>query len=358
MSEAQTQTPARAGHANGLSANRSLPVSDPSAPLLSVRDLSVFFRARGGQSGLVKAVDGLSFDLHAGRTLALVGESGCGKSTTAYAIVGLEQATSGRIAFAGQDITRLALRERQALSSEISIVFQDPGAALNPKMSVFDSIAEPLAIQGQTRQAQRQRVHALLDRVGLSAAHAMRTPNALSGGQKQRVVIARALALSPRLVVLDEPVSGLDVSIRSQILNLLMELQQDLGLAYLFISHDLSVVRHVADETMVMYLGTAAEFGETDALFNHACHPYTQALLSAIPIPDPRRQRTREKIILSGDLPSPLAPPPGCRFAGRCPIAVDRCSQVRPRLAPQGQDVPVETACLVRVPAADPGNAG
>jgi oligopeptide transport system ATP-binding protein len=325
-------------------------------PLLSVRDLCVHFQARGGQHGPVKAVDGLSFDLSAGRTLALVGESGCGKSTTAYAIVGLERPTSGRILFAGHDISRIDVRGRRALSTEMSIVFQDPSAALDPKMTVFDSIAEPLAIHGHSRDAQRARVHELLERVGLPAEHARRTPNALSGGQKQRVVIARALALSPKLVVLDEPVSGLDVSIRSQILNLLMELQQDLGLAYLFISHDLSVVRHVADETMVMYLGTAAEYGETGALFGSACHPYTQALLSAIPLPDPVLQRTREKIILSGDLPSPLAPPPGCRFAGRCPVAVDRCSQVRPILARAQPDAALQTACLVRVPAADPGN--
>lgn len=335
----------------------STPVSSDAGPLLSVRDLRVFFQARGGARGIVKAVDGLSFDLPAGRTLALVGESGCGKSTTAYAIIGLEQPTSGRITFSGQDISRLNVRGRRALSTEMSIVFQDPSAALDPKMTVFDSIAEPLAIQGWSRIAQRERVHELLERVGLPAEHARRTPNALSGGQKQRVVIARALALSPKLVVLDEPVSGLDVSIRSQILNLLMQLQQDLGLAYLFISHDLSVVRHVADETMVMYLGTAAEYGETGALFDRAVHPYTQALLSAIPVPDPSRQRTREKIILVGDLPSPLAPPPGCTFAGRCPVAVERCSQVRPVLARPQPDAVLQSACLVRVPEADPGSA-
>lgn len=321
-------------------------------PLLSVRDLRVHFRARGAQQGTVKAVDGISFDLLAGQTLALVGESGCGKSTTAYSIIGLEQPTSGSIHFAGQDITRLGARARQALATEMAIVFQDPGAALDPKMTVFDSIAEPLAIQGHSRAAQSARVHELLGRVGLPLDHAGRTPNAMSGGQKQRVVIARALALSPKLVVLDEPVSGLDVSIRSQILNLLMELQQDLGLAYLFISHDLSVVRHLADQTMVMYLGTVAEQGETHGLFSAARHPYTQALLSAIPLPDPRLQRTREKIILRGDLPSPLAPPPGCTFASRCPIVQPRCVQVRPVLA--GADTGLQTACLVRVPAADP----
>ena len=330
--------------------------SDPGAEaLLSVHDLQVHFPARGGQRGTVKAVDGISFALQAGRTLALVGESGCGKSTTAYSIIGLERVTAGSIRFAGQDITRLDARGRRALATEMAIVFQDPGAALDPKMSVFDSIAEPLAIQGRSRAAQRVRVHELMERVGLPPEHATRTPNALSGGQKQRVVIARALSLSPRLLVLDEPVSGLDVSIRSQILNLLMQLQQELGLAYLFISHDLSVVRHVADETMVMYLGTVAEQGETATLFDSARHPYTQALLSAIPVPDPKLQRTREKIILRGDLPSPLAPPPGCPFTSRCPIVTPRCSEVRPVLAPAQHVSGLKTACLVREPAADPG---
>jgi oligopeptide transport system ATP-binding protein len=234
----------------------------------------------------------------------------------------------------------------------MEIVFQDPSAALDPKMTIGDSIGEPLAIQGWPRDKRRQRVAELHDRVGLPVSFASRTPNTLSGGQKQRVVIARALALSPKLLVLDEPVSALDVSIRSQILNLLMELQRDLGLAYLFISHDLSVVRHIADDTIVMYLGTIAEQGETEALFRVPQHPYTQALLSAIPVPDPVVQRTRDKIILSGDLPSPLAPPPGCPFVGRCPISIDRCSQVRPILAPAATGT--KAACLVRVPAADP----
>ncbi len=230
-------------------------------PLLRVRDLKVHFTGRDAARSTIKAVDGVSFDLAAGRTLALVGESGCGKSTTAYAIVGMESPTSGTIHFDGQDITRLEPRARRALATEMAIVFQDPSAALDPKMSVAESILEPLAIQGSSRARQRTRLAELLDRVGLPAAYATRTPNALSGGQKQRVVIARALALSPRLLVLDEPVSALDVSIRSQILNLLMELQHELGLAYLFISHDLSVVRHLADDTMVMYLGTVAEQG-------------------------------------------------------------------------------------------------
>ena len=318
------------------------------SPLLRVRDLKVHFRTRGSVSMAVKAVDGVSFDLAAGRTLALVGESGCGKSTTAYAIMGLEHATAGSIEFAGRETSRMDARTRRSLASEMAIVFQDPASALDPKMSIAASIAEPLAIQRWSGVRQRQRVDELLDLVGLPAAYAVRTPNALSGGQKQRVVIARALALSPKLLVLDEPVSALDVSIRSQILNLLMELQQELGLAYLFISHDLSVVRHVADETMVMYLGTVVEQGATDTLFSAARHPYTQALLSAIPLPDPRLQRTRDKIILTGDIPSPLAPPPGCPFTSRCPIRIDRCSEVRPVLSAVDGTLDLRVACLVR----------
>ncbi|MBN9063299.1 MAG: oligopeptide ABC transporter ATP-binding protein OppF [Rhizobiales bacterium 65-9] len=321
----------------------------PGAALLSVRDLKVHFPLRRGVAsgeGVVKAVDGVSFDVPAGRTVALVGESGCGKSTTAYAVIGLERATGGQILFDGRDITALAGRERAALASDIQIVFQDPSAALNPKMSIADSIAEPLAIAGWKRADRRRRVAELLDRVGLPAAFADRLPNAVSGGQRQRIVIARALALSPRLLILDEPVSALDVSIRSQILNLLMELQRDLDLAYLFISHDLSVVRHIADEAVVLYLGTIAERGAIDALFGAPRHPYTQALLSAIPLPDPVEQRRREKIILTGDLPSPLSPPKGCPFVSRCPIRVDLCGAARPSLSPTKSGT--SAACFVR----------
>jgi oligopeptide transport system ATP-binding protein len=320
-----------------------------SAPLLQVRDLKVHFKLRrgvGAHGGVVKAVDGVSFDVHAGRTLALVGESGCGKSTTAYAVIGLEQATGGTILFDGRDVTGLKGRDRAALAQEIQIVFQDPSAALDPKMSICDSIAEPLAIAGWSRNDRRRRVIELLDRVGLPAAFSERLPSALSGGQRQRVVIARALALSPRLLILDEPVSALDVSIRSQVLNLLLELQRELDLAYLFISHDLSVVRHIADEAMVLYLGTVAESGPIDAMFEAPRHPYTQALLSAIPLPDPVLQRRRDKIILTGDLPSPLSPPPGCPFISRCPIRVDICATARPAL--KDAQSGTQAACFVR----------
>jgi oligopeptide transport system ATP-binding protein len=306
-------------------------------PLLELRDLKVHFPLqRSDRPGaMVKAVDGISFTLDAGRTLALVGESGCGKSTTAYAILGLVEATGGQITFDGRDITHLTPRERRKLTGDMQIVFQDPSAALNPRLSIAQSIAEPLAIAGQPREQQRKRVAELIDRVGLPAAFARRLPAALSGGQRQRVVIARALALSPRLLILDEPVSSLDVSIRSQILNLLMELQRDLRLTYLFISHDLSVVRHIADDAVVLYLGTVAEQGPIDAIFGNPQHPYTAALLSAIPLPDPIAQRSRQKIILSGELPSPIDPPPG--------------ATVRPRPAPSGTGS--VAACLVRVPA-------
>ena len=322
------------------------------APLLSVRDLRVHYATRGTDKAVVKAVDGISFDVPAGRTVALVGESGCGKSTTAYAILGLEPLTSGSVSFEGRDITRLDRVGRRRLADDIQIVFQDPSAALDPKMRICDSIAEPLAIRGQGGAASRRRVAELLDLVGLTAAQGQRTPDALSGGQRQRVVIARALALAPKLVILDEPVSALDVSIRSQILNLLMQLQRELGLAYLFISHDLSVVSHIADETIVMYLGTAVECGATGTLFEHPVHPYTQALLSAIPLADPMTQRSRPKIILSGDLPSPLASVPGCPFVSRCPIREDRCAALRPTLS--ATITGTAAACLVRAPDGAP----
>jgi len=314
-----------------------------SPPLLRVQALRVHFPVRGSATGaMVKAVDGVSFELATGQTLALVGESGCGKSTLAYALLGMVQPTDGQVLLNG-DLMRVTSRtDRLLLARHVALVYQDPASALNPKMSIFDSIAEPMRIQGWTPEQTQRRVDELMERVGLGSSFRSRKPHALSGGQKQRVVIARALALSPKLLVLDEPVSALDVSIRSQILNLLMDLQRDLGLAYVFISHDLSVVRHIADDLLVMYLGTVVERGPSASVFAHPAHPYTRALLSAIPIPDPVRQRTRTRIILSGDLPSPLSPPAGCPFVTRCPERVDRCSKERPSLIERGG---VETAC-------------
>jgi len=272
------------------------------APLLQISDLKVHFQAKGGLwaqgQGVVKAVDGVSLQIAAGETVALVGESGCGKSTTGNAVLGLVQPTAGSITFEGQEIVRLKGRARQKIWRDLQVVFQDPVSALNPKRTIGQSIAEPLAINGRSGTHQRARVDELLELVGLSAAQRTRYPNELSGGQRQRVVIARALALSPKLIICDEPVSALDVSIRSQILNLLMRLQRELGLAYLFISHDLSVVHHIADRVAVMYLGTIVEEGPTAAIFRHTVHPSRVSLLAALTRPDPTAQRARLAIVM------------------------------------------------------------
>lgn len=314
--------------------------------LLRVTDLRVHFPVRGvGDRSVVKAVDGVSFALDRGRTLALVGESGCGKSTLAYAILGMVRPTQGSVVLEGQPIAVERRAERLALAQRVALVYQDPASALNPKATIRESIAEPMRIQGWGRARTDARTRELLDRVGLPESFADRMPHALSGGQKQRVVIARALALSPALLVLDEPVSALDVSIRSQILNLLMDLQRELGLTYVFISHDLSVVRHIAHDVLVMYLGTVVEQGPSARIFDQPAHPYTRALMSAIPIPDPVRQRARTRIILTGDLPSPLSPPAGCPFVTRCPERIARCEQDRPALQALGG--PVSSACWI-----------
>jgi len=323
-------------------------------PLLSVRDLKVHFPIRGDLFGrnirYVKAVDGIDLDIGLGESLALVGESGCGKSTLGSAILGMQRATGGTITFDGQIIAHGDPATRFRLSREIQTVFQDPVSALNPKMTIGDSIAEPLAIHGVgDARSRRARVEELLALVGLHPQHAERRPNAFSGGQRQRIVIARALALKPRLLILDEPVSALDVSIRSQILNLLLELQQQFGLSYLFISHDLSVVRHFADRVAVMYLGRLVETGATHQVFENPVHPYTEALLSAVPLPDPMAQRNRRRIVLKGDLPSPANPPKGCAFVTRCPLAQDLCRETPPSLIAAGPNR--LAACHVRVPS-------
>ncbi|SMX46470.1 ABC transporter ATP-binding protein [Maliponia aquimaris] len=316
--------------------------------LLEIENLKVHFPVRtgrfGGDKAVVKAVDGVSLTLAARETLALVGESGCGKSTTGNAVLGLAPVTSGRIRFDGRDLSTLDAEGRKGVWRDMQVVFQDPVSALNPRRSIAQSIAEPLEIHGTPRGQIRPRVDELMDLVGLNPDQRDRRPGALSGGQRQRVVIARALALNPRLVICDEPVSALDVSIQSQILNLLMRLQSELSLSYLFISHDLSVVRHIADRVAVMYLGTVVEIGPAAEVFGNPVHPYTEALLSAIPRPEPGARRDR--ILLQGDLPSPISPPSGCPFRTRCPIAEPGCAEVRPDLAPgMGKH---QVACLRR----------
>ncbi|WP_216641173.1 ABC transporter ATP-binding protein [Oceaniglobus roseus] len=320
--------------------------------LLSIEDLKVHFPVRtgrfGGAKGLVKAVDGVSLSLAERETLAVVGESGCGKSTTGNAVLGLAPVTAGRILFEGRDMARFDEAERKAAWREMQVVFQDPVSALNPRQSIARSIAEPLVIHGHPSAEIPGRVDELMELVGLNPDQRNRRPGALSGGQRQRVVIARALALSPKLVICDEPVSALDVSIQSQILNLLMRLQEELGLAYLFIAHDLSVVRHIADRVAVMYLGIVVEEGPASKVFGDPQHPYTEALLSAIPVPDPALKGRRQRIRLEGDLPSPLDPPPGCPFVTRCPIAEPACREARPALVDVDEGHRVR--CRVRAP--------
>ena len=274
--------------------------------------------------GTVHAVDGVSLDIRTGETLGLVGESGCGKTTTLIQVLDLVPPDAGRVVVLGRDVATLAdKKERKAVRRDLSVVFQDPMAALDPRLPVFDVIAEPLRAQGVPKPAVAKRVSELLRLVGLEPGHASRYPQAFSGGQRQRIVIARALALEPKLIVLDEPVAALDVSIQAGVINLLDELRARLGLSYLFVAHDLAVVRHIADRVAVMYLGRIVEIGDVDSVFDFPTHPYTQALLSAIPIPDPGKERSRRRIVLTGDLPSPLERPSGCRFRTRCPKFIE-----------------------------------
>ncbi|MEV5507666.1 ABC transporter ATP-binding protein [Streptomyces orinoci] len=299
------------------------------APLLSVRDLSMTFRTRRGP---VKAVDGIGFDLAEGETLGLVGESGCGKSTTGRLIVRLLEPTGGTVSYEGRDISHLRQRELKPLRRRLQMVFQDPHSSLNPRQTVARIIADPLLVQGSPAAEARKRAAELMELVGLIPEHLDRYPHEFSGGQAQRIGIARALATGPRLVIADEPVSALDVSVQAQIVNLMERLQRELGLAYLFIAHDLSVVKRVCARVAVMYLGRIVEIGPKELVYTAPAHPYTSALLSAVPLPDPAAERTRKRITLLGDPPSPAAPPPGCTFHPRCPKAQQRCRTEAPVL--------------------------
>jgi oligopeptide/dipeptide ABC transporter ATP-binding protein len=308
------------------------------APILEVRDLVKHFHlgggAFGGEPAVIKAVDGVSFTIRRGETLGLVGESGCGKTTTGRCILQLEKPTSGQVIFEGRDLTTASDAELRKVRRRLQVIFQDPYSSLNPRMTVGQIIAEPLAVHGLVpdRAARAARVRELLGHAGLLPAMAQRYPHELSGGQRQRVGIARALAMEPALIVCDEPVSALDVSIQAQIINLLEELQAEFGLTYLFVAHDLSVVRHISDRVAVMYLGKIVEITDRKSLYEDPQHPYTRALLSAVPIPDPAVEAGRERIVLGGEVPSPLNPPSGCVFHPRCPIAIDECRREIPTL--------------------------
>ncbi|MDL1896196.1 dipeptide ABC transporter ATP-binding protein [Anaerolineae bacterium CFX7] len=309
--------------------------------LLQVRGLKKYFPITQGilfqkKVADVKAVDGVSFDVHPGETLGLVGESGCGKSTTGRTILQLYRPTEGQVIFRGKDLAQLKSEDLRKMRSDMQMIFQDPYASLNPRMTVGDIVAEPLEVHNIVKgKEKKERVQELLQIVGLNPYFINRYPHEFSGGQRQRIGIARALAVNPDFIVCDEPISALDVSIQAQIINLLEELQERFGLTYLFIAHDLSVVRHISDRVAVMYLGKIVELTDSKALYENPLHPYTRALLSAVPIPDPLIEEKRERIILVGDVPSPVNPPKGCRFHTRCPLAIPICKEV----APEWRDV-------------------
>ncbi|MBC8100485.1 MAG: dipeptide ABC transporter ATP-binding protein [Armatimonadetes bacterium] len=311
----------------------SAPVQAEREVILKVTDMKKHFPITSGvlvqrQVGAVRAVDGVSFDVYRGETLGLVGESGCGKSTTGRTVLQLYRPTAGSVQFEGQELTTMKGEDLRKMRRRMQIIFQDPYASLNPRMTVGNIVSEPLRIHKLMQGDElRTYVEGLLERVGLNPYFINRYPHEFSGGQRQRIGIARALALKPSFIVADEPISALDVSIQAQVVNLLEDLQKELNLTYLFIAHDLSMVRHICDRVAVMYLGKIVELAETDELYDNPLHPYTQSLLSAVPVPDPDIEETRQRILLKGDLPSPARPPVGCNFNTRCPVAFDLCHQ-------------------------------
>ncbi len=306
--------------------------------VLRVRGLKKYFPIQSGliiqrSVGAVKAVDDVSFDVYQGETLGLVGESGCGKSTTGRTVLQLYRPTAGEVEFEGTNLVTLKGEDLRKMRRKMQMIFQDPYASLNPRMSVGRIIAEPLQVHNVgTPQERREKVQALLERVGLNPYYVNRYPHEFSGGQRQRIGIARALALNPTLIVADEPISALDVSIQAQVVNLLQDLQEEFGLTYLFIAHDLSMVRHICDRVAVMYLGKIVELADANELYTNPLHPYTQALLSAVPVPDPEIEQKRQRIILKGDVPGPANPPIGCNFNTRCPVAIEVCFKDEPEL--------------------------
>lgn len=312
--------------------------------LLQVENLTKYFYKPQGLLGqkkqTVKSVDHISFDIMRNETLGLVGESGCGKTTVGRTITRLYEPTDGRIIFDGKDISHLTKKELLPYRKKMQMIFQDPYASLNARMTVMDIIREALDLHSdlKTKEEKSKRVYELLDRVGLMREHANRYPHEFSGGQRQRIGIARALAVDPEFIVCDEPISALDVSIQAQVVNMLEDLQREFGLTYLFIAHDLSMVRHISDRIGVMYLGKLVEIGPSEEIYSHHLHPYTEALLSSVPVPDPEKARAKEQIVLQGDIPSPIDPPSGCRFRTRCPRACEQCAQAEPELKPVGND--------------------